>query len=78
MKSTPPTRLSVGDDLLKYLRMTEDAAEIARFETFLRLVSEAERAGCTRSEAVRGIYPDVYGSAPLRASRSTRSPRPKR
>jgi hypothetical protein len=49
-----------AEDLLKYLRVTADREEIYRFERFLRLVSEAERAGCTRTEAVKALYPDVY------------------
>lgn len=49
-----------AEDLIKYLRVTADREEILRFERFLRLISEAERAGCTRTEAVRALYPDVY------------------
>lgn len=49
-----------AEDLIKYLRVTTDREEILRFERFLRLVTEAERAGCTRAEAVKALYPDVY------------------
>ena len=48
-------------DPLKYLRITSgDYEEILRFEKFLRLVHECEKAGCTRKEAVRAIYSDVF------------------
>jgi len=47
-------------DPLRYLRITADGEEIARFERFIRLVGEAEAAGCTRREAVQALYPDVY------------------
>ena len=57
---SPPRATRDDRDLLKYLRVTADKREIARFEKFLRLVSEAEAAGCTREEAVRALYPDVY------------------
>lgn len=47
-------------DFLEHLRLTADREEIIRFEKFLRLVSEAEAAGCTRREAIYALYPDVY------------------
>jgi len=37
-----------------------DRAEVERFAEMLRQVGAAERAGATRAEAVRAIYPDVY------------------
>jgi len=40
-----------------------DRAELEKFETYLRLVSEAIRAGVKFHEAVPVIYPDVYGDA---------------
>lgn len=49
---------------------TEDADEIERFTSYLRLVGEAERAGVPRDEAGAAIYPDVYpdGGGPVRAN----------
>lgn len=38
----------------------EDATEIERFAAFLRLVSEAERAGVPRTEAAFALYKDVF------------------
>ena len=37
-----------------------DAKEIATFEKFLRLTSEAEKAGVPRLEAGQAIYEDLY------------------
>jgi hypothetical protein len=41
-----------------------DRRELELFTTYKRLVSEAVRAGCTRAEAERAIYPDVYACDP--------------
>jgi hypothetical protein len=38
-----------------------DARELERFQTFLRLLDEAVRAGVPRDEAWDAIYPDVFG-----------------
>ena len=40
-----------------------DAAELERFEVYVRLVSEAVSAGCTMSEAANAIYPDLYADS---------------
>jgi len=37
-----------------------DRRQIERFETFLRLVGEAKRAGVPQREAAAAIYPDVF------------------
>lgn len=48
-------------DMLKRFNVSPNTEkEVFKFEKFLRLVSEAERAGLTREEAMHAIYPDVY------------------
>lgn len=38
-----------------------DAAELERFATYIRLLHEAQLAGCTLEEAQESIYADLYG-----------------
>jgi hypothetical protein len=48
-----------------------DADELSKFATYLRLMHEAEKAGATRDEAARSIYPDLYEVELARSVRRT-------
>jgi hypothetical protein len=51
------------DDVIANLT-PKDRRELELFTTYKRLVGEAVRAGCSRAEAERAIYPDVYACDP--------------